>query len=109
MTSKLSDGAPQIAPTSYLPNHRFSCFGDGNCVAYFVEKARLVYFESLAATQYLVDRKGRQALTQLLDLLARRQTMNDALNRVIGLDYQELQIAWEADLSRYRPTTREAR
>ncbi len=73
------------------------------------EKARLVYFESLAVTQYLVDRKGRQALNQLLVLLARRYTMNDSLNKIIGLDYQEFQIAWEADLSRYRPTTREAR
>jgi hypothetical protein len=35
--------------------------------------------------------------------------MNDALNKVIGLDYQELQIAWEADLTRYRPSTSQAR
>ena len=82
---------------------------EGPLLSYSTDKARLVYFESLAATQYLVDRKGRRALNQLLDLLARRHTMNDALNKVIGLDYQELQIAWEADLSRYRPTTIEAR
>jgi predicted negative regulator of RcsB-dependent stress response len=74
---------------------------EGPLLNYSTDKARLVYYESLAATQYLVDRKGRAALTDLLDLLARRQTMNDALNRVIGLDYQELQIAWEADLTRY--------
>jgi hypothetical protein len=32
--------------------------------------------------------------------------MNDALKKVIGLDYQELQTAWEADLERYRPPDR---
>ncbi len=32
--------------------------------------------------------------------------MNDALKKVIGLDYQELQTAWEADLERYRPSDR---
>ena len=72
-------------------------------LSYSTDKAQLVYYQSLAATQYLVDRKGREALNRLMDLLARRQTMNDALNKVIGLDYQELQIAWEADLGRYRP------
>jgi hypothetical protein len=27
--------------------------------------------------------------------------MNDALKKVVGLDYQEFQTAWEADLERY--------
>jgi hypothetical protein len=76
---------------------------EGPLLSYSTDKAQLVYYQSLAATQYLVDRKGREALNRLMDLLARRQTMNDALNKVIGLDYQELQIAWEADLGRYRP------
>ncbi|HEX9724666.1 MAG TPA: tetratricopeptide repeat protein [Vicinamibacteria bacterium] len=82
---------------------------EGPLLSYSTDKARLVYLESLAATQYLVDRKGTEALHQILDLLARRYTMNDALNKVIGLDYQELQIAWEADLTRYRPSTSQAR
>jgi tetratricopeptide (TPR) repeat protein len=82
---------------------------EGPLLGYSTEKARLAYLESLAATQYLVDRKGEEALLDILDLLARRYTMNDALNKVIGLDYQELQIAWEADLTRYRPSTSQAR
>jgi hypothetical protein len=78
---------------------------EGPLLSYSTDKARLVYLESLAATQYLVDRKGTEALLEILDLLARGYTMNDALTKVIGLDYQELQIAWEADLTRYRPST----
>jgi tetratricopeptide (TPR) repeat protein len=79
---------------------------EGPVLSYSSEQARLAYLESLAATEYLVTRKGRHALSRILDLLARGQTMNDALTRVIGLDYQELQIAWEADLGRYRPGAR---
>ena len=76
---------------------------EGPLLSYSTEKARLAYYESLAATEYLVKRKGKASLTRIMDLLARRYTMNDALNKVIGLDYQELQTAWEADLGRYRP------
>ena len=70
------------------------------------EKALLAYSEALAATEYLEARKGRRALLDLLELLGERYTMNDALKKVIGLDYQELQTAWEADLQRYRPVDR---
>ncbi len=73
---------------------------EGPLLSYSTEQARLAYYESLAATQYLVKRKGRDSLIRIMDLLARRYTMNDALNKVIGLDYQELQTAWEADLGR---------
>ncbi len=76
---------------------------EGPLLSYSTEQARLAYYQSLAATQYLVKRKGRDSLTRIMDLLARGYTMNDALNKVIGLDYQELQTAWEADLGRYRP------
>jgi tetratricopeptide (TPR) repeat protein len=70
------------------------------------EEARLAYLSSLAATIYLVERRGQQGLTEILDQLAQMKTMNEALRRVIGLDYQELEIAWEADLDRYRPAPR---
>ena len=76
---------------------------EGPLLSYSTEQARLAYYQSLAATEYLVKRKGKNSLTRIMDLLARRYTMNDALNKVIGLDYQELQTAWEADLGRYRP------
>lgn len=82
---------------------------EGPLLDYPTEKARLAYLEAFAATQYLVDRKGQDALSRLLDLLARRYTMDDALNMVIGLDYQELQIAWEADLDRYHVAASRAR
>jgi hypothetical protein len=59
--------------------------------------------QSLSATQYLVERKTRSALVHILGRLAEQKSMNDALREVIGLDYQEFQIAWEADLSRERP------
>lgn len=70
------------------------------------EQARIAYLTSLAATTYLVERRGRQALTEILELLSQTKPMNEALARVIGLDYQELETAWEADLDRYRPAAR---
>ena len=79
--------------------------GDGEHHPGRVEAA-LPYSEALAATEYLEARKGRTALLQILELLGERYTMNDALKKVIGLDYQELQTAWEADLERYRPPDR---
>lgn len=79
---------------------------EGPLLNYSKEKALLAYSEALAATEYLEARKGRTALLRLLELLGERHTMNDALKKVIGLDYQELQTAWEADLERYRPPDR---
>jgi len=70
------------------------------------EQARIAYLTSVAATNYLVERKGNQALTEILDLLSQMKTMDEALTRVIGLDYQELETVWEADLDRYRPAPR---
>jgi Tfp pilus assembly protein PilF len=74
---------------------------EGPLLNYSKDKALLAYAESLAATEYLEARKGRSALLRILQLLGERHTMNDALKKVIGLDYQELQTAWEADLDRY--------
>jgi tetratricopeptide (TPR) repeat protein len=74
---------------------------EGPLLDYDREKALLAYGEALAATEYLAARKGRSALLRILRLLGERNTMNDALKRVSGLDYQEFQTAWEADLSRY--------
>jgi tetratricopeptide (TPR) repeat protein len=74
---------------------------EGVLLNYSKEKALLAYSEALAVTEYLEARKGRAALLRLLELLGERHTMNDALKKVVGLDYQELQTAWEADLERY--------
>jgi tetratricopeptide (TPR) repeat protein len=74
---------------------------EGPLLNYSKEKALLAYAEALAATEYLEARRGRSALVEILRLLGERHTMNDALKKVIGLDYQELQTAWEADLDRY--------
>jgi len=74
---------------------------EGPLLNYSKEKALLAYSEALAATEYLEARKGRSGLLRILQLLSERHTMNDALKKVIGLDYQELQTAWEADLERY--------
>jgi len=79
---------------------------EGPVVNYSKDKAILVYAEGLAATEYITARRGRDALVKILRLLARKQTMNEALKTVIGLDYQEFQTAWEADLERYRPPAR---
>jgi tetratricopeptide (TPR) repeat protein len=79
---------------------------EGPLLNYSKEKALLAYAEALAATEYLEARKGRSAILRLLQLLGERHTMNDALKKVIGLDYQELQTAWEADLDRYSPRDR---
>jgi tetratricopeptide (TPR) repeat protein len=79
---------------------------EGPLLNYSKEKALLAYSEALAATEYLEARRGRTALLRILQLLGERQTMNDALKSVIGLDYQELQTAWETDLERYRPPER---
>ena len=79
---------------------------EGPLLNYSKEKALLAYAEALAATEYLEARKGRSALLRILQLLSERHTMNDALKKVIGLDYQELQTAWEADLERYTPRNR---
>jgi tetratricopeptide (TPR) repeat protein len=73
---------------------------EGSLMHYSKDQARLAYMESLAATQYVVKRRNRRALTQILDTLADRKTMNEALKKVVGLDYQEFQTAWEADLDR---------
>ncbi len=74
---------------------------EGSLLRYSEKKAKLAYWQALAATQYLVRRRSRRALVKILDRLAEQETMNDALRKVIGLDYQELQTAWEADLDRY--------
>jgi tetratricopeptide (TPR) repeat protein len=73
---------------------------EGSLLHFPKEKARLAHLESLAATMYVVERKNRRALVQILDRLADRKTMNEALKKVVGLDYQEFQTAWEADLDR---------
>jgi tetratricopeptide (TPR) repeat protein len=73
---------------------------EGPLLNYSKEKALLAYAEALAATEYLAMRRGRPALIRILHLLGERQTMNDALKEVVGLDYQEFQTAWEADLAR---------
>jgi hypothetical protein len=67
---------------------------------YSKQRARLAYMESLAATMYVIERKGQPAVAKILDRLAERKTMNEALKKVVGLDYQEFQTAWEADLDR---------
>jgi tetratricopeptide (TPR) repeat protein len=74
---------------------------EGSLLRYSEEKAKLAYWQALAATQYLVHRRSPGALVKILDRLAEQETMNDALKKVIGLDYQELQTAWEADLDRF--------
>lgn len=74
---------------------------EGPLLNYDRDKAVLAYAEALAATEYLIVRRGRSALLRILQLLGERGTMNDALRKVVGLDYQEFQTAWEADLSRY--------
>jgi hypothetical protein len=74
---------------------------EGPLLNYSKEKAQLAYSQALAATEYLEARKGRSALLRILQLLGERHTMNDGLKKVIGLDYQELQTAWEADLERH--------
>jgi len=76
---------------------------EGNLIDLSKDKALLVYAEALAATEYLQARRGREALMQILQLLAQKQTMNAALKSVVGLDYEQFQLAWEADLARYRP------
>ena len=77
---------------------------EGLFVNYSKEKARLVYAEALAATEYLELRRRRESLRKILRLLGGSHTMNEALKTVIGLDYQEFQMAWEADLKRFRPS-----
>ena len=68
-----------------------------------VEEARLAYLTSLAATKYLVERKGQRVLTDILIELGGTRSMNEALQRTIGLDYQALETVYEKDLDRYRP------
>lgn len=75
---------------------------EGSLTHYSKEEALLVYSEALAATEYVAVRRGREAHTQLLRLLAQGRKMDDALKQVIGLDYHEFQAAWEADLHRYQ-------
>ena len=79
---------------------------EGLFVNYSKEKARLVYAEALAATEYLKLRRGRGSLRKILRILGGSHTMNEALKAVVGLDYQEFQTAWEADLKRFRPSAR---
>jgi hypothetical protein len=74
---------------------------EGPLLHYPKNKVRLAYLESLAATHYVVARRNRSALIQIIDRLAEQKTMNDVLRKVVGLDYQEFQTAWEADLDRY--------
>lgn len=74
---------------------------EGPLLHYSKKKIRLAYLESLAATQYVVARRNRSALVRIIDRLAEQKTMNDVLRKVVGLDYQEFQTAWEADLDRY--------
>lgn len=111
--AQLMEGADRIDP---YPRLRAAARADsgllplwsleGPLLNYSKEKALLAYAEALAATEYLERRRGRSALLHILQLLSERQTMNDALKKVIGLDYQELQTAWEADLERYAPRDR---
>ena len=77
---------------------------EGLFVNYSKEKARLVYAQALAATEYLELRRGRESLRKILSILGGSHSMNEALKAVVGLDYQEFQTAWEADLKRFRPS-----
>ena len=74
---------------------------EGALLGYSKEEARLAYAQALAATEYLSARRGSSAVLRILRLLADGRTMNEALRRVVGLDYHEFQTAWEADLGRY--------
>jgi tetratricopeptide (TPR) repeat protein len=74
---------------------------EGALLGYSTDEARLAYAQALAATDYLAARRGSSAISQILKLLAEGRTMNEALRRVVGLDYHEFQAAWEADLGRY--------
>jgi hypothetical protein len=76
---------------------------EGPLVSYPRDEAILIYAQGLAATEYIAARRGNDAVLKVLRRLARQQTMNDALRDVVGLDYQEFQTAWEADLGRFRP------
>jgi tetratricopeptide (TPR) repeat protein len=79
---------------------------EGPIVNYSKDQAILAYAEGLAATEYITARRGSGAVGKILRLLARGQTMGEALQSVVGLDYQEFQTAWEADLDRFRPPPR---
>ena len=79
---------------------------EGPLTGYSKDKALLAYAQALSATEYLAARRGRDALVQILRLLAERKSMNEALKVVVGLDYQEFQTAWEADLDRYPSRSR---
>lgn len=76
---------------------------EGPIVNYSKDKALLAYAEGLAATDYITARRGKDAIVKILRLLARGHPMGEALKTVVGLDYQEFQLAWEADLDRFRP------
>ena len=80
---------------------------EGSILGYGKEKALLAYAESRSAVEYLIARRGKDSIPRIIDLLARQQTMNDALKSVVGLDYQQFQTAWETDITRYRPAARE--
>ncbi len=64
---------------------------------------RRVYAEALATTEYLEARRGQVSFVKILPFLARNKMMNEALKAVVGLDCQEFQTTWEADLDRFRP------
>jgi len=111
--AQLQEGSDRIDPYPYLRAARADggllplWSLEGPLLNYSTEKALLAYSEALAATEYLEARRGRSGLLRILQLLSERHTMNDALKKVIGLDYQQLQTAWEADLDRYASRDRQ--
>ncbi len=75
---------------------------EGPLTSYSRDRAVLAYAESLSAVEYLMARKGRESIVRILELLGAKRTMDEGLKEVVGLDYQQFQMAWEADLTRYR-------
>jgi tetratricopeptide (TPR) repeat protein len=73
---------------------------EGPLLGYSKEEAVLAYAQALSATEYLARRRGRSAVLRVFRLLGEGRTMNEALKRVVGLDYEEFQTVWEADLDR---------
>jgi hypothetical protein len=65
----------------------------------YADKARLSYAESYSLVKYLLDNYGQDKMLDLLTILKRGSTYDEALTEVYGFDIDGLDAGWRATLT----------
>ncbi|MEW5979828.1 MAG: hypothetical protein AB1898_28875 [Acidobacteriota bacterium] len=58
------------------------------------EVAQVAYLEGLSCVEFLVERKGKECLRRILELLRQNDNLESALQKSVGLSSSELEKQW---------------